>query len=158
MSTKILIGLAEFQSLILAKPEIEVQLLDKAVPQLAGLIARKVEERAGKVGDVVQQAVNRQLNEIGNKYGRVNEATRAIITTLVKENLDQFGRSIARQTLDEHLRSEMKTMFDEMKSEAFRAIKNSEEVSKRNIDAYAKTAAEREVMALLRAGNLVVKA
>ncbi|WP_163434274.1 hypothetical protein, partial [Escherichia coli] len=81
MTTKIVIGLAELQSLIATKPEIEIQLLDQAVPQLAGILARKVEERAGKLGDAVQQAVNRQLNDIGNKYGHMNGATRAIIVT-----------------------------------------------------------------------------
>jgi|GEM_PF-1829286 len=150
MTTKIVIGLAELQSLIATKPEIEIQLLDQAVPQLAGILARKVEERAGKLGDAVQQAVNRQLNDIGNKYGHMNGATRAIIVTLVKEQLDQFGRSIARQTIDEHLRSQMETMFEDMKKEALKSLEAREEISKRNIDIYAKQAAEREDLSLMR--------
>jgi len=150
MSTKILIGQAELQALIAGKPEIEIQLLEKAVPQLAGLIARKVEEKAGKVGDIVQQAVNRQLNDIGNKYGNMNGATRAIITSLIKEELDKYGRSLVLQSINEHLRPELKKEFEAFRKDALRSLEISEADLKDRINNHAKIAAEREVLALMR--------
>ncbi|WP_204320546.1 hypothetical protein, partial [Klebsiella pneumoniae] len=54
------------------------------------------------------------------------------------------------QTIDEHLRSQMETMFEDMKKEALKSLEAREEISKRNIDIYAKQAAEREVLSLMR--------
>ncbi|GJE78146.1 hypothetical protein [Methylorubrum suomiense] len=150
MSTKILIGLAELQGLIAGKPEIEVQLLEKAVPQLAGLLARKVEERAGALDERIRQAVDLQLRQIGSGYGRMSEATRIIIRDMLKEELDKYGRSLVLQSIDQHLRPEIKKLFDDFKTEALRAVENREITSRDTINNYAKAAAEREVLALMR--------
>jgi len=150
MSTKILIGLAELQALIAGKPEIEVQLLEKAIPQLAGLLARKVEEKAGALDERIQQAVDQQLKQIGSGYGRMNEATRTIIREMVKEELDKYGRSLVLQSIDQHLRPEAKKLFDDLKDAALKAIENREVTSKDRMDNYARVAAEREVLALMR--------
>lgn len=155
--TKILIGAGDLRDLIAKHPQIEMELVRTAVPQIAEVIRKQAAQREPLIRKQIEETFNRIVLEHGQKYG-MSDALKAVIRVFMEEvwlaSAKELALDAARKAATEVAREIVAPEIEK----ARRQIAEEEEAAMRRVDLHAKEAAEREVLALLRAGNLTIKA
>lgn len=149
----ILINSSTLAKLIEAEPKISIDILNSAIPQIAQYITKKFTEQ--KVMDKVDSHIRDVLDKV--RYGSMTVAQREGFKKIIQEiwSSDMKDRLEieARRVAEEIAGQKIAQMLDDVRAE----LREAQEAARAEIDTYARGAAEREVLALLRGGQLVIK-
>jgi hypothetical protein len=152
---RILIDTPTFQAILDKHPEIEVELLNTVVPQLAETVRKKVEEREGNWTAQIQKAIGRLESELGSRW-KFPDAAKSVIHQFLRDELLKSIKLFAKEEAEKVAKAAAETTITKSIADARRQIAIEEEAAQARLDVYAKAAAETHVMALLRAGKLTV--
>ena len=149
MTVKILIGASELAGLIENNPQIEVDLLRSALPQVAEIIRRRAEPVAADLTERVRRAFDEIVrHQVGN-YGAPAAARQVI-----RQFLETECREEARNLLAEHARKNAEGLAKAAVAEALKGfeakLQTRVERARDEVDSYIKEAVGAEVLALLR--------
>lgn len=153
MSAKVLIDAAQLREILSRHPDVEVELLRSAVPQVAELIRRKAVEKEPAIKQVIEDTFRRLMLEQGQKYG-ISDAMRAVVRIYLEDVWKASARELANEAAKAAALEVAREVVAPEIERAKRQIVLDEKTACERIDAYAREAAEREVIALLRAGKL----
>lgn len=149
--SKILIDATGLAALIEKHPQVEVDLMRTAVPQVATLIQQRADQQRGKLDESVRQCFVQIEKERNGQYG-LPHIVKHIIRDWLAAECKELAMSTVRQMVAEQLPKAL-----ENERQKFTVTLDRLNVKEMDaINAYAKTAAEREVLALLRAGKLTI--
>lgn len=154
---KVLIDGETFRLILGNHPEVEVELLRNAVPQIAEIIRRKAVEKEPSIKALVDQTFTRLTNEMGQRYG-ISDSMRTVIRFYLGEVWEKEFKVLAASAAESFAKEAAAAAVDKAVKEVRRQIAVEEDAAQQRIAEWAKDAAEREVMALLRAGKLTVAA
>lgn len=146
--TKILLGQGDLAALLDRNPQVEIDLMSGAVPQLAGVLMKKIEEKGGKLDDLVRQRVQVAMNEIN--YRGLPPAINAKIEEAGRKAVKDAIPATARDEYFERLRQMVKQENDHCLKTLSAQIDQRVTESVARIEAHVKATAEREVLALIR--------
>lgn len=156
-TTKILITSPQLREILERQPEIELQLIRNAIPQLATLLAEKARQSQITIKKRVDDAWAELEREKNSAYGLPRRVQDIITNWLHSECRDeakilvaQEAKAMAKAAADEAVAKAMLKLGQDVEKTIVRA--------RAEVDDYIKEVAEREVMALLRAGKLQVAA
>lgn len=155
MSAKILIGADELRSIIERNPEVEVDLLRSAVPQIAEIIRRKAAEKEPAIRSLIDEAFNRLTKEVGRNYG-ISESARTVIRFYLGEMWEKEFKALAASAAESFAKEAAASAVGKAVKEVRRQITVEEDAAQQRLAEWAKAAAEREVVALLRAGKFAL--
>ena len=152
--TTVIINSSTLAKLIEEDPNVRVSILESAIPQIANYLGKKFTEQ--KVEEKIGRAINSILDTI--RYGNMTVAQRDGFKKIIQEiwasEMKDRLEIEARRVAEEIAGKKIADMLDQVRHE----LTTAQEAAKVEIDAYARTAAEREVLGLLRAGKLTVAA
>lgn len=155
--TRILVSSTQLREMLERQPEVELQLVRNAVPQLATLLAEKARQSQLTIKKRVDEAwAEIERDKLGGKYGLPREARNVITDWLRAECRDeakilvaQEAKSMAKEAADEAVAKAMLKLGQDVEKSIGRA--------KAEVDSYIKDQVEEKFLELLRAGRLQVK-
>ena len=153
--TRILVTSSQLMELLQRQPEVEIELIRNAVPQIATLLAQKAKLTSSDISIKVAEAWREMERTHKDRYG-IPDRVREIIRSFLADEC----RTEARALLAAEARAEAKKIAEGAVNAALLRLGQDLEKavarSKAEVDEYIKETAEREVLALLRAGKLTV--
>ncbi|TXM69643.1 hypothetical protein [Methylobacterium sp. WL120] len=152
---RILIDTPTYQAILAAHPHIEVELLHTTVPQVAEALRKKIEEREGSWTQQIQKAIGRLESDLASRW-RMPEAIKGVIRDFLKDEVLSTIKVYAKAEAEKVAQATVKDAVAAAIKEARRQLTIEENAAQARIDEYAKVAAEKHVVALLRAGKLTV--
>jgi hypothetical protein len=149
--TTILINSIVLAKLIEEEPKLKMDILNSALPQIAALMSKRF--LADNVETKIGKAVAENLDRIryGNMTVSQREGFQKIILDIWTKDMKERLEIDARRIAEEIAGQKIATMLEEVRTE----IAQARDTAKAELDAYARTVAEREVLSLLRGGQLV---
>lgn len=154
--TRILVNSTQLREMLERQPEVELQLVRNAVPQLAELLRQKAQISRDQLAKRVEEAWNEVARDKEGRYGLPRQAREVITDWLRSECREEAkilvrdeARAMAKQAADEAVSKAMLKLGQDIEKSIGRA--------KAEVDEYITEQVEQKFLALLRAGNLTVK-
>lgn len=157
-TTKILITSSQLLEILERQPEVELELIRNAVPQLATLLAEKARQSQVTIKKRVEEAwaeIERDKN--GGRYDLPRQVRDIITNWLRSECRDeakilvaQQAKGMAKEAADEAVAKAMLKLEQELNAAVTR--------SREEVDGYIQDQVEQKFLELLRAGKLQVAA
>jgi hypothetical protein len=153
--TRILVSSTQLREMLERQPEVELQLVRSAVPQLATLLAEKARVSMTEIRKRVDEAWREIERTKSDRYGLPDKVREIIKDFLRGECRDEAkilvrdeARDMARIAADEAVAKAMLKLGQDVEKSIGRA--------KAEVDEYIKDQVEQKFLELLRAGRLQV--
>jgi CRP-like cAMP-binding protein len=147
---KILIDASAFAKLLDQHPEVEIDLMKNAVPQLTARLMKRVEDELPRVDRAVAEAIQRQIAHISSSYSGMSQGAKEVIRLFLanecREEIKAFAREESRKAAQEIAERVLTAERQKFEGELEHRVR----AAQGDVDKYAKAAAEREVLALIR--------
>lgn len=154
-TTKILVSAALFTEILERQPEIELELVRNAVPQIATMLAARAQQTKAQVEERVRKAWDEIVRQRSDRYGMPAEAKR-VVRDFLEEACREEARNLLTKEAERLAREEAQKAVSSALLKLGQDLQKAVARSKEEVDEYIKETAEREVLALLRAGRLTV--
>jgi hypothetical protein len=152
---RILIDAETYQAILAKHPHVEVELLRTTVPMVVEMLKKKIEEKEGNWTQQVEKAIRRIESEMGSRW-RFPPEVKGVLKQVMKDDIFPTMKPDFMALAEDVVGKTAKAQIDSLVTKTKVDLKGAEAHIIDRINAYAKEAAEREVMALLRAGKLTV--
>lgn len=155
MSTKVLIDSTQLWEILQRHPEVELDLLKNAVPQLAQRLAMKAKTTTEEVERLVDKAFAEAARDPSNRWGASQTIRTTTASFLQAECREEAKRMIVQEVraeIAETARKEVNAALVKFGADLQKAVG----LAQAEVDEYVRGVAEREVLSLLRAGKLTV--
>ncbi len=160
--TKILVSAKVLQDLIAKDPQIEVEILHSAVPQIVGMINKRVLDHTHNINSQVDKYVEIALSTLRSKATdrfRMPEDVKIVIRKFLADECREEARAAVLGTALTAARDAAQKVGNEYETNIRAVMQQAINDAVSNLRAQIKQIAEQEVIALLRgASNLNPKA
>lgn len=156
-TTKILVSAAVFNDIVARQPEIELELVRNAVPQIATMLAARAQYTNAQLDERVRKAWDELVASKSGRYG-MPERVKELIRVFLAQECREEARALLTREAQRLAKEEAGKAVGAAMLKLGKDIQKAVEIARSEVDSYVKETAEREVLALLRAGKLQVAA